>query len=534
MAVAGVVATAVITEVVPLLRERLTFFLFWPLIFGASWFLGLGPALAATMLSVLAVMYILPPRFSLDVAREDLLLTAVAFWFMGSMAAGLARWREIAVARAEKLAADAERERRAAQDATAEADQARKAAEAAKVEAEEARGMAEAANRAKDTFLATISHELRNPLSPLLTWTRMLRDHRLDAEQTARAVEIIARNAEVQAKLVEDLLDVSRIAEGKLTLEVRPVVLADVVEQAIETVRPAADAKAIRLQVVLDTTLAPIPGDPDRLRQVLWNLLSNAVKFTPKGGRVHVVLERVNSHVEIAVSDTGQGIAPEQLPHLFKRFWQGDTSSARTQKGLGLGLAIVRHLVELHGGDIVVESPGPGGGSTFTVKLPVVPIARLAGETVRRHPTAHVDGSSAPAALHGIRVLVVDDEPDTNEALRTLLDQCGAEVRTAASTAHALDKLSRWTPHVVVSDIGMPEQDGYALIAAVRAKDGPVSRVPFVALTAYASVEDRVKLLAAGFRAHVVKPAEPSELTTAIAAVVADRGWTEAAMRRPS
>jgi CheY-like chemotaxis protein len=318
---------------------------------------------------------------------------------------------------------------------------------------------------------------------------------------------------------------VSRITEGKLKLTVRPTALSEVVQAAVETVRATAEAREVRLQVVLDTSLPPIPGDPDRLQQVVWNLLSNAVKFTPKGGRVHVVLERVNSHVETAVSDTGRGIAAEQLPHLFERFWQAD-SSTHGRMGLGLGLTIVRHLVELHGGTITAESPGEGKGSTFTVKLPVLPFARLAGETVRRHPVDRTPEPVAPPTstrLDGIRVLVVDDEPDSNEVVRVVLDQCGAEVRTAGSTAHALGKLNHWTPDVIVTDIGMPGDDGYGLLSAIRAKSDPVSRVPVLALTAYVSVDDRVRLLSAGFQMHVGKPADPGELAAAIASLARAR-----------
>jgi len=276
----------------------------------------------------------------------------------------------------------------------------------------------------------------------------------------------------------------------------------------------------VRLQAVLDTSLSPIPGDPDRLQQVVWNLLSNAVKFTPKGGRVHVVLERVNSHVEIAVSDTGRGIPADQVPHLFERFWQADTSIGG-RMGLGLGLTIVRDLVELHGGTVTAESPGDGKGSTFTVKLPVMPFARTAGESVRRHPaqrSAESPTTKAPTVrLDDIRVLVVDDEPDSNEVVRVLLDQHGAEVRTAGSAAQALEKLEHWAPDVIVTDIGMPGQDGYGLLSAVRAKPEPLNRVPMIALTAYAGVDDRVQILSSGFQLHIGKPADPGELTAAIA-----------------
>lgn len=386
--------------------------------------------------------------------------------------------------------------------------------------AEAAKDAAEQASRAKDAFLATVSHELRAPLSPILTWVRMLRGKQLTEEQVDKALAVIDRNARMQAQLIEDLLDVARIVEGKLRLQVRPVALVPVIQNALETVRPAADAKDIRLQVVLDSTIADIPGDPDRLQQVVWNLLSNAVKFTPKGGRIHIVLERVNSHVELTVSDSGQGIPAEQLARLFDRFWQADSSTTRSHAGLGLGLAIVRHIVELHGGTVTADSPGPGKGSTFTVSIPVAPVTRTT-EELRRHPLFSDASSVPPTRLDGIRVLVVDDEPDTNESLRVLLDACGSEVRVAGSAAHALEILSRWTPDVLVSDIGMPVEDGYALLAKIRARPDGVGRIPAIALTAFASVEDRARLLSAGFKLHVAKPADPGELTAAIAAVLA-------------
>jgi signal transduction histidine kinase len=386
--------------------------------------------------------------------------------------------------------------------------------------AEVAKDAAEASSRAKDTFLATVSHELRAPLSPILTWARMLRSDHLDPAQAAKAVEVIERNARLQAQLIEDLLDVARIVEGKVRLQIRPVDLSDVVHNAVETVRPAAEAKDVRLQVVLDSTIT-LSADAERLQQVVWNLLSNAVKFTPKGGRVHVVLERVNSHVEIAVSDTGAGIAPEQLPRLFERFWQADSSSTRVHAGLGLGLAIVRHLTELHGGTVAVESPGVGQGSTFTVKLPLAPMVRTADELIRRHPTLQSLGVVPNARLDGVRVLLVDDDPDSNEAVRVLLDHCGAEVRVAGSAAHAYEILSRWRPDVLLTDIGMPGEDGYSLLARVRTRLDERSQIPAIALTAFASPDDRARLLSAGFRLHLAKPVEPGELTAAIAAAVA-------------
>jgi len=383
-----------------------------------------------------------------------------------------------------------------------------------------ARGLAESANRAKDAFLAMVSHELRSPLSPILAWARMLRTKTLDEQNSTRAVEVIERAALAQAQLIDDLLDVSRIASGKLRLEVRPVDLGAVVERAIEIVRPAADAKGIRLEKVLDTETGAIVGDPTRLQQVMWNLLSNAVKFTPKNGRVQITLERVNSHVEIAVSDTGQGMSAEFLPQVFERFQQAETGSARSHGGLGLGLAIVRHIVELHGGTVFVESAGVGKGATFTVKLPRMIFARTAGESERRHPTLGERPEPAPfRSLQDVRALVVDDEPDSNEVVSTILASAGADVRVAASAADGLRQLQDWRPHVIVSDIGMPGEDGYAFIAKVRAQSTEIGRIPVVALTAYASGEDRVRIFSAGFKAHIVKPIEPAELVAVIANV---------------
>jgi signal transduction histidine kinase/ActR/RegA family two-component response regulator len=385
--------------------------------------------------------------------------------------------------------------------------------------AKEAREKLEEADRAKDAFIATVSHELRTPLSPIMTWAEVLRRGNLDDQQVRLAVEAIQRSAKAQAQLIEDLLDVSRIAAGKMRLEVRPVDLAGVIRSAIDVVQPAADAKSIRLQSVLDTRTAPVSGDGDRLQQVVWNLLANAVKFTPRGGRVTVVLERVNSHAEIAVSDTGHGIAADFLPILFERFRQGEATSARGSTGLGLGLAIVRHIVEAHGGTVHAESPGPGKGSVFTVKLPLLLISRTAGEGQRRHPTAATTFREHQPALDGLRVLVVDDEADSNEAVRALLSSCGAEVRPATSVAQALEILGEWTPHLLVSDIGMPGEDGYALIAKVRALEDGSKRIPAIALTAHASVEDRVRVLSAGFQMHVPKPVEPAELLAAVASI---------------
>ena len=382
------------------------------------------------------------------------------------------------------------------------------------------RTLAEAANRAKDAFLAMVSHELRSPLSPILSWARLLRMKVLDEAKSARALETIERSARTQAQLIDDLLDISRIVAGKLRLEVQPVDVALVIAQAVEVVRPAADAKRIRLETVLDTETGMVSGDPARLQQVVWNLLSNAVKFTPKGGRVQIILERVNSHVEIAISDTGQGVSPEFLSHLFERFQQADTGTTRSHGGLGLGLAIVRHIVELHGGTVFAESPGEGQGATFTVKLPRAIFMRTAGEAERRHPTlGPVPEPADFPSLRELRVLVVDDEPDSNEVVTTVLVAAGAEVRVAASAAEGLEHLKQWTPHVIVSDIGMPNEDGYMFLAKVHALLGETAHIPAVALTAYATTGDRVRIFSAGFKAHVVKPIDALELAVVVANV---------------
>ena len=388
-----------------------------------------------------------------------------------------------------------------------------------------ARTEAERANRTKDEFLAVLSHELRTPLSAILGWAQLLARTNLDEEGRRRGVEVIERNARVQGQLIEDLLDMSRITAGKVRLDVQSVDLTRIIEDAIETVQSAATAKDIRLNRVLDPKAGPVRGDPDRLRQVVWNLLSNAVKFTDKGGRVSVLLERINSHVEITVADTGQGIRPETLPHLFERFRQEDSSTTRRQSGLGLGLAIVRNLVELHGGSVRAESEGPGKGSSFRVMLPLSPLqAPQSEEGLRAHPTASATQEEGPLPdvdlLRGLRVLVVDDEPDACELVRVLLERAGAEVTTAASAGEALEALPLTKPDILISDIGMPEEDGNSLIRRVRelpAAGG--GEVPALALTAFARSDDRRLTLMSGFQMHLAKPVDPTELTLAVASL---------------
>jgi PAS domain S-box-containing protein len=386
-------------------------------------------------------------------------------------------------------------------------------------------------SRLKDEFLATMSHELRTPLNAILGWANLLSRGSLDEESAASALETIERNARSQVRLIEDLMDVSSIITGKLRLDVRPVALASVIEAATDAVRPAAQAKEIRLQVLLDPQAGPVSGDPERLQQVMWNLLSNALKFTPKGGRVQVRLERVNSHVEITVTDTGQGISAEFLPHVFDRFRQADSTQTRNVGGLGLGLAIVRQLVELHGGTVQVVSGGEGHGATFTVSLPITAVHPTENtrstdtegsvNNERVHPRA--GGRVAldcPPELDGLKVLVVDDEMDARELVVAVLQECNATVTAVTSATEALEALANMQPDILISDIGMPGEDGYSLIKKVRALP-PHSggRIPAVALTAYARAEDRIKALASGFQMHAPKPVEPAELAAIVASL---------------
>ena len=395
----------------------------------------------------------------------------------------------------------------------------------ARKELDEAYRQAEESSRLKEEFLATISHELRTPLSAILGWARMLRLGQLSKENAAKALDTIERNARAQAQLIDDLLDVSRIVTGKLRMDVRPSDPNSFIDAAVEAVRPAAEAKGVRVQKVIDTGLISIPGDPVRLQQVIWNLLSNAIKFTPRGGRVQIRSERVNSHLEIVVSDTGQGISPDFLPHVFDRFRQADQKASRQHGGMGLGLAIVRHLVELHGGNVSATSQGEGQGATFTVRLPISPIYQVDSSGARVHPAARdlLPANDTTERLDGLRILIVDDEPDTRDLLRQGLEYCGANVRLAGSAAEAVDAMVAEVPDILISDIGMPGIDGYDLIRQIRelpAEDG--GKVAAIALTAYTRVEDRLQALRAGYDMHVPKPVELAELV-AVAASVARR-----------
>ncbi|MFT3915714.1 MAG: ATP-binding protein [Anaeromyxobacteraceae bacterium] len=407
-------------------------------------------------------------------------------------------------------------------DANRAAEETVRAAEAERARAEEARALARAqaddAQRAKDEFIATVSHELRTPLNAVLGWARLLRLGRMDPERTARAVEVIERSASAQAQIVDDLLDVSRIVRGELKLDVRPLELLTVVEAAVEAVRPAAEARGIGLGAALLPHTARVAGDPGRLQQVFWNLLVNAIKFTPPGGRVEVRLEERGDEVVVEVADTGAGIDPAFAPHLFERFRQADSSSTRVHGGLGLGLSIVRQLVEAHGGTAGAASPGPGRGSVFTVRLPAVKGRPRRSASSPAVAPAGPAPRAALAPLDRLRILVVDDDEDSREVLRAILEDAGAAVTAAGSVQAALQHFDGAPPDLLVSDIGMPGEDGYALIRRVRALPPERGgRVPAAALTAYTQAEDREHALAAGFHAWLTKPIEPADLTAAVA-----------------
>ncbi|HET9226053.1 MAG TPA: ATP-binding protein, partial [Thermoanaerobaculia bacterium] len=372
------------------------------------------------------------------------------------------------------------------------------------------------ANRLKDEFLSTVSHELRTPLNSILGWTWMLVEGKLDEAGARRAVQTIERNARAQSQIIDDLLDVSRIVTGKLRLKVRTVELVPLIEAAAEAVRPAAEAKGIRISTRTEP-VGMLTGDPDRLQQVIWNLLSNAVKFTPQGGRIEALVDETGGQARIRVSDTGIGIQEEFLRFVFDRFRQADSSTTRKHGGLGLGLSIVRHLVELHGGSVSVESEGEGRGATFTVLLPLA--SRLREEPApEARPASPLHPASLPD-LHGLRVLVVDDEPDALDVVSTALEEMGAKVDSVPSAADALAALHRSGADVLVADIGMPEEDGYSLIHKVRNLEGDLSRLPAIALTAYAGEADRRRALEAGFQIHLPKPIDPGALAEAVATV---------------
>ncbi len=394
---------------------------------------------------------------------------------------------------------------------------ARRVADEARETERFAREQAERASRAKDDFLALVSHELRSPLSAILGWTQVLRRTGNDAGKLAQGLDVIERNTKAQSRLVEDLLDMSRMVAGKLRMDVQDVPLAEVIEAALETVEPAAAARHVRLQRILDST-ARVSGDAGRLQQVFWNLLSNAIKFTPADGFVRVVMQRVNSHMQVSVIDSGQGMSEDVLAHAFERFRQSTDFSARKTEGLGLGLSIAKHLVEMHGGSIEAHSAGVGQGSTFVVNLPV----RAAEAGDARHPQSAIGDATARTrvSLRGLKIMVVDDDKDAREVLWHILSERGAEVVVCGSAAEGLVAIQRVVPDVLLSDIGMPDEDGYEFIRKVRLLGEPVSRIPAIALTAFSQLEDRTQALLAGFQAHLAKPVDAQELIVNVAAIV--------------
>lgn len=387
-----------------------------------------------------------------------------------------------------------------------------------------ARADSEKANRLKDEFLATLSHELRTPLNAVIGWSRMLKSGRLDQESANHALQVIERNAWAQKQIIEDILDVSRVITGKLQLKTAPLDLVTVVDGALDAVRPAMEAKAIKVETIIDAGLRMIIGDADRLQQVVWNLLSNAVKFSPPGGKVEIHVCQIGGQVQIRVSDTGPGIAPDFLPHVFERFRQADGSTTRTHGGLGLGLAIVRHLVELHGGVISAENRNEGTGAVFTLRLPL-PSGELRPEALAQAASIFNYADAELANLNDLKILIVDDEHDAVDLIAMELTQHGARVTSANSAAEALEKLESNQFDVLISDIGMPDMDGYDLIRQVRRSESVITRtMPAVALTAYARVQDRMRAILAGYNTHVPKPVEANELVTIVASLAGRLG----------
>jgi signal transduction histidine kinase/CheY-like chemotaxis protein len=377
------------------------------------------------------------------------------------------------------------------------------------------------ASRLKDEFLASLSHELRTPLNAILGYARMLRSGAVAPDRKEKAIETIERNATSLTQIVEDVLDISRIVSGKVRLNMRPVELGDIVHSAVDAITPAAEAKTIEIEaIVAPDAVTPIAGDPERLQQVLWNLLSNAVKFTNRGGKVQVRLERVGAHLEVAVIDTGIGIAPEFLPHVFERFRQADSGISRERGGLGLGLAIARQLTELHGGTIDASSDGINQGTTFRLRIPIAGAPQSSDEIELAHRPAGVINRQVDSDLQNLHVLAIDDEADALALTAEVLQSAGARVTTASSVEAALAILETEVPDVIVSDLGMPAVDGFQFIDRLRRHQDPRTRaVPAAALTAYARSEDRLKALRAGFQIHLAKPIDPAELITTIAAL---------------
>jgi signal transduction histidine kinase/CheY-like chemotaxis protein len=480
------------------------------------------------------------PDYALDAALKAVtaaasIVTAVLLWPLVPKAVALpspnqlqqvlsAREREIAERiRAEQaLAAANESLEHRVLERTAALQEAEHRLQNMLVTERSARIEAERLSRMKDEFLLTLSHELRTPLNAIFGWAQILKRSKADSATVEKGIDVIDRNVRAQTKLIEDLLDMSAIIAGKIRLDVQPVDLAAVIDMAVESVKPAIDAKQLKLEKVIDPLAGPVSGDASRLQQVLWNVLSNSAKFTPKGGKIRLTLERVNSHVEFSVADNGEGIDPEFLPLLFERFSQADSSSRRRHGGIGLGLSIVKSLVEAHGGQVRAKSPGLGQGSTFIVSLPLR--ASYAETERREHPRTSIASVAQldfnPPTLAGLRVLVIDDEKDARELVKKILEDSGATVCLAASAAEGYDQTAKSLPNLIVCDIGMPVADGYDFIRQLRATG---VQVPVLALTAFARTEDRIRSLQAGFAAHLAKPIEPAELLATIANLAASR-----------
>jgi len=509
----GIVAAATLLRVLvdPFIHEQIPYFIYVASVVIATWFCGRDAGTLSTILAAFTGNYMfVTPRYEFWPHREDWIAMSLFSAVGGGLVWLVGRWR----AAERELRGQAQELHARGQELRAQADELR--AQAGRLQALHTE--AERINRVKDEFLATLSHELRTPLNAIVGWAHLLVSGGLDAQRQTTAAETILRNAHAQTRLVDDLLDVSRIINGKLLLQLSPVDLATVVAAAIELVRNAADAKEIELRSSLPPG-AVMVGDAERLRQVVWNLLSNAVKFTRKHGRVEVRLELRDSQLELTVSDTGVGIDPEFVSHMFERFSQADSSTTRPHGGLGLGLAVVRHLVELHGGTVGAASKGLGHGATFIVTLPVRAVAE-APRALRAVERRGDEGSASPAplALHGLRVLVVDDEADARELVEAVLTRYGAAVKVAASAHEAFCEVRNWRPDVLVADIGMPVEDGYSLLRRIRTlSSAEGGSIPAAALTAYAQLGDRERALAAGFQEHVSKPVPPHQLALVVA-----------------
>jgi signal transduction histidine kinase/ActR/RegA family two-component response regulator len=509
----GIVGAASVLRLLvdPLIRDQIPYFIYVASVVVATWVCGIGGGLLSALLSGFVGNYLfVPPRYEVVPHGEDWLAMSL-FWVV---AVGLVwlvgRWKN-AERVLQSQAVELQERGRALGTQT---DELRAQARRLQALNEEA----ERVNRVKDEFLATLSHELRTPLNAIIGWAHLLSVGGVPADRWSAAVQTILRNAHAQVRLVDDLLDVSRIISGKLHLRLAPLDMASVVGGAIDLVRNAAEAKDIQIHATMGPRQTLV-GDAERLRQIAWNLLSNAVKFTPRHGRVDVTVGVRDSQVEFAVADTGIGIDPQFLPHLFERFTQADSSTTRQHGGLGLGLAVVRHLVELHGGTVTASSPGHGRGATFRVMLPIRAVVdALPSEPAAMRAEHGAATAAEPDRLRGLRVLVVDDEADARELVGTVLERYGAAVQAAESAREAFDVFCRWRPDVLVADVGMPLEDGYSLMRRIRtlpAGEGGIT--PAVALTAYAHATDRERALAAGFQEHVPKPAPPEQLAGVIA-----------------